>query len=372
MSLRRIVYTGALSYFKYNTTISRECGLRDLGLDVFTLDTTRALGDNIWAARFNQRTYFGRAVRAMNAELIRFVREHRPDVVWLDKAMWAYPWTLRRLRDYAGFVVHYNTDDAFYRGGHFWLHRLGMRMHDLYLTTNRLNVREIRQRYGVRTLRVGMGHDSTHHRPPAPTDSPHVGRSGIVFAGHWERNTEEHIQALIDAGLPVKVGGNRWEHSRLGALRAVRFVPEDDYVATIARAEIALCILSRNNRNESTGRTFEIPAIGTFMLAERTPEHVYLFGEGVYAALFSGHEELVAKAKHYLMASDERRTIAAAGYARSQELGLSWEAHMAREWPIIDRLLTGRTDTVTPADDAPFWDGFRRGEPYRPKTTADG
>ena len=363
MTLRRLLYVGGLtSSYEVavaNTTRSRVRALSALDLDVATLDTTPWTGSSLWTQRFNQRTYLGRSVRAMNGELQRSVAEHRPDLVWMDKAMWVYPWVLRRLRRDGCRVVHYNTDDVLAPRHHFWLHRLGLTACDLFLTTNRFNVKEIQRRYRIRTLRVGMGYDREIHVPTA-TDKD-AGAPSLVFVGHWQPHTEKYISALKRAGLPVRVWGTHWQRAADRELRKVTPLPGAQYVRTIAQAAIALCMLSRRNRNESTGRSFEIPAIGTFMLAERTPEHGFLYGDGVGTVLFSDEQELVAKARHYLSHEAERVEIARHGAARSCTLGLSWDDHIQREWPLVERALTGNTD-LSPMDDLPFWPGYRRGE----------
>lgn len=367
MSLNRILYVGALrSYQHTNTTISRLKALNALGLDVVRFDTTDWwAGRNLLVQRVNQRTYLSSAIRAMNVSLCRAAMKHRPDVVWIDKGVWIYPWTLWNLHRYIRFLVHYNTDDVFGRGGHFWLHRVGLRVYDLYLTTNRCNVLEIRQRYGGQTMRVGMGCDQDIHTPPVDIGRDRQPRQSVVFVGHWEPHTEMYINALRRAGLPVRVWGYGWGKAHNAALRAVTVLPGDEeYVATIAAADIALCFLSRRNRNESTGRSFEIPAIGTFMLAERTAEHEFLYGDGMGAVLFSDEEEMIAKARYYLAHAEERQTIATVAYARCQALGLSWAQHMQREWPIVERLVTGGRRILEPEDDQPFWAGFRQGQPF--------
>ncbi|HEY2012274.1 MAG TPA: glycosyltransferase, partial [Bryobacteraceae bacterium] len=182
----------------------------------------------------------------------------------------------------------------------------------------------------------------------------------VVFVGHWEAHTERYVRALRTAGLDVRVWGHNWRWAADPGLRRVVPLPHAEYVSTIARSGCALCVLSRANRNESTGRSFEIPAIGALMLAERTPEHTYLYGDDEGAILFSNEDELVSKARYYLGRPGERHRIAQTGQFRVNQLGMPWEVHIEREWRIVERILEGEFD-VADQDDAPFWPGFRQG-----------
>jgi spore maturation protein CgeB len=371
--LNRVLHVGY--FWPGSTCVPRLNGLRSLGLDVETFDATGWYGRGGRIANaITHRVYTTPSVWAMNRALIAEAARVKPDVVWLEKGDWVFPSTLGKLRDHARFLVHYNTDDVFGAGWLFWLHRRGIRRYDLHLTTNRWNVRELRGRYGVRTLRAGMGYDQDFHRP-VPPDHQCSESSDVVFVGHWEPHTERYVSLLRDAGVRIHVWGYNWWKAKDRALRVVTPLEHGKYLTTIASAKMALCVLSRQNRNESTGRSFEIPAIGICMIAERTAEHVFLYGEEEGAVLFSEERELVEKARRYLGDDKARVAVACAGHARCNVLGMSWGDHIRREWPLVEDILRGgRMAEREAASDHPFWAGYRDGEPFpgEPRTATGG
>jgi spore maturation protein CgeB len=344
-----------------STCVPRFNGLVELGLAVDVFDATPwSSVQNRLVNSIGQRAYCTPKVISMNKEILESARKSRPEVLWIEKGNWIFPSTLKELRRFSKYIVHYNTDDVFAPANYFWLHRLGIRYYDVFLTTNRWNVLELRSRYGVKVFRAGMGYDQATHKAFETTNHK---RNDLVFIGHWEPHTEMYVQALIKSGADVKVWGHNWHKSRNHGFRQIRPLAYSEYVKVVSSAKIALCSLSRKNRNESTGRSFEIPAIGTMMLAEYTPEHDFIYGDGRGAVLFSNLSELSERAHYYLDNSTARAEVATAGHMISKEPGYSWAEHIRREWPIVERMLTQPGYTPITAEDVPFWADFRNGAP---------
>jgi spore maturation protein CgeB len=103
-------------------------------------------------------------------------------------------------------------------------------------------------------------------------------------------------------------------------------------VWALKSAEIGLGFVSEWNGNETAGRSFEIPACGTFLLAMRTPEHEKLYREGEEAEFFSSPEELINKALHYINNTALHQQVAVAGQNKCHGSGYTWQSLMQRDW----------------------------------------
>jgi hypothetical protein len=90
----------------------------------------------------------------------------------------------------------------------------------------------------------------------------------------------------------------------------------DDYARALTGAKIGLGFLRKVCPDQHTTRTFEIPACGSMLLADRTAEHQEFFEEGKEAEFFASTEELLDKIKFYCSNECARERIAKAGHKR--------------------------------------------------------
>ena len=183
--------------------------------------------------------------------------------------------------------------------------------------------------WGAHPIQTHLGFDPELCWPNGLPPSPHPDHiADAAFVGFWRPHLDKYIVPLIQAGATVKLWGTHWRRSPSLKLlsESAKFRPasDEEYPYVYASAKIGLCFLNRDNRNTSTGRSFEIPAIGTFMLAERTQEHQGFYREGAEAEFFDSPEEFHEKFHHYVTQEKERNRIAEAGHHRAVTSGYSY------------------------------------------------
>jgi hypothetical protein len=227
--------------------------------------------------------------------------------------------------------VYHNTDDWRLKGN--WIHRTHWRFlrrtireYDLHITSNLWNVDEFRAAGFPRVVHMELAANPAV-RDPGELPEPERRRLGapVGFIGHWEPVTERRLLHLVRHGVPVKIYGGGWDDAEaqpeLAQAVQHRFVMGDEYARAIVSFDVNLGIVSKWNRNHTASRTFQIPALGAFLLHERNDVVTRYFKEGVEAEFFDTDDELLEKCRHYLARPDERRRVAEAGRRRCFESG---------------------------------------------------
>jgi spore maturation protein CgeB len=152
--------------------------------------------------------------------------------------------------------------------------------------------------------------------------------SDLCFVGHFEKHYAGRMQSASDIVSQTSIWGPGWERYARRNNWARTYVKGgaiwgDDYLRALAHAKIALGLLSKWIPETTTTRSFEIPAMGIFLLAERTEDHLALFEESKEAEFFGDDEELKDKLRFYLAHDEARNRIAAAGRERCLRSGYS-------------------------------------------------
>jgi spore maturation protein CgeB len=169
-----------------------------------------------------------------------------------------------------------------------------------------------------------------------PISTEDMARYGadITFIGSFESDRYYQLMQLARQGLKIRVWGNGWSHCKRTVDTLIiekKPLYDQAYQKAIMASKINLCFLRKINRDLHTSRSFEIPACGGFMLAERTEEHLNFFLDGKEAVFFENKNtnDLYHKCIYYLDHEKERRAIAIAGRQRCINSGYSHEDRLS-------------------------------------------
>lgn len=192
-------------------------------------------------------------------------------------------------------------------------------LYDLCITTKRYELETYRRKGAREVLFTWQGIDDRFERLAvcAQLDNRPL---DAVFVGHVEPHyvvTLEWARAITNN---MRVHGPGWE--RLAKRRAAwqdiaaPAVWADAFPKALAKGRIGIGLCSKMYPDAFTTRSFEVPAAGSMLLAERTADHMELFEEDRDAVFFDSPEDLSDKLRFYLGHEGSRRRIAEAGRAR--------------------------------------------------------
>lgn len=255
----------------------------------------------VWRSlAFRRRS--GPVVFDVNRLVHQGVQHPQYRLIWVDKGVYLRPATVAALRERGEGIVHYTPDTAFYgnQSRHF---ERSLALYDLLVTTKSFEVAAY-QRHGVgdRLLLTTQGYDAHLHAPRVPDEER---RREAVFIGLAEPDREQCLHLLLDAGVPVRLGGRGWERflRQRGDDAGLSYLGDavfgEAYSRALSEAWVGLGLLSKRFPERHTTRTFEIPACGAILATERTEDTARFF-EPSEALLVEDYIELAARVRALL------------------------------------------------------------------------
>jgi spore maturation protein CgeB len=144
---------------------------------------------------------------------------------------------------------------------------------------------------------------------------PELHNTDLLFVGGADSDRVPFVEKLAAGGLKLALYGSYWErYDSTKAYSLGQATPSTVRRATSV-SPVNLCLVRRANRDGHVMRSFEIPAIGGFMLAEDTQEHRDLLGpEGQCVLYFASAAEAICKAHWALTNPVERQRMAQAAH----------------------------------------------------------
>ena len=317
-----------------------------LGHTVRAVHTVEPWTQVSWLRRqIQRRLQRGSVVDQINRSVIGSAREFQPDLVWAEKQEFLRTETIHELRELGAKTVHFTPDPYFsLKWKRTRLMDESMKAFDALIYCKSYE-RAQYESLGRPVVYTPLGYCDEIHRPL--TSEGARWRCAVGFLGGWEPRREHLLHAVSAAGIDLKIWGGYWEFLRdgkwtprrqiiLGQLAgkdSFHFhkdellsrahqggeVYADDYARALTGASIGLGFVRKVCPDQHTTRTFEIPACGSMLLADRTDEHQEFFLEGKEAEFFASCDEFLDKVKFYCTHESARKGVAAGGYRRCKK-----------------------------------------------------
>ncbi len=322
----RVLFLGE----NWHGSCARACchALRRLGCDVSDFDAQTIFPQlRRRSLRAVLRVAEPQLVREYNQQILDLSSTFMPDIFLAFKGGYVQPETLKTLKQKGTALYNYFPDTSAFAHGSLLPKTLPL--YDCVFLTKKFHDGDLRARINLReSAFVPHGYDPELHRPWEldERDRAQYGHDVGVIAT-YTRPKEKLLEQLVTLrpNLDFQIWGNQWrercQSERLGKFIQCAPLNGTSYAKALRAFRISLAVMSgtvsgASRGDETTTRTYEIPACGGFMLHERTAEVLELFEEGKEIACFNDAEELAGKIDYYLDKPEERARIAAAGHAR--------------------------------------------------------
>ena len=309
------IYTYADSFYKT---------FKELGYCVKTFDNKKKF-------LFFSNNFF------INIALLIKVLKFKPDLIFLVKSENIFFKTIRILKNklkilkFKNLIVNFYPDNPFV----FWNGNSNSNilrsfpLYDCFLIWSRILIPVLRSAGCKNVYYFPFAYDQDLFSKDIKITEEERKKysSDVCFVGTWDNEREELLTELCSClpNLNLKIWGNMWneklpQNSILRKKIQNKAIYKERMIKVFRLSKIVLNFIRKQNITSHNMKTFEIPASGAFMLAERTNEQAnYLFKEGESIACFNGINELVKKIRFYLQLNDLRKKIMENGIKQAEQ-----------------------------------------------------
>jgi len=273
----------------------------------------------------------------INKNLITLTQNYQPDVVWVFKGMEIFPKTLKKLRSANIKLVNYNGDHPFnyeFRGSGNKNVLNSIPLYDHHFSYSKKIIKSLKEIYQVPSSWLPYAY---HFSSPPKINT----ENKICFIGNPDKDRSHIIQLLIDHKIPIAVYGNNWDKFNIQNkyLTIYPAIYSDEFIKITQQYRIHLNIFRSQNEDSHNMRTFEMPALGSIMLAPKSKEHIELFKEGEEAFYYKNDTDFLTTCKKIMALSDsEAYQIQLNAYQRSITSNYSYKDRSEQVLNVINKI----------------------------------
>lgn len=283
--------------------------------------------------------------RGLNQFLLQQIELEKPAIILVFKGMEIFPKTLRAIGKQYILLTNFNPDHPFMitsKGTGFKNLIQGIQHYNLHFSYNQEVAKKIQEEYNVPTVFLPFGYELPSELKFSK-DEDEI--QAICFIGTADAIRLNHINALLDAGIPVHIYGSDWlrfvKPNVHPQLKLYAPVYNQDFWKVVQRYRIQLNVFRPHNIGSHNMRTFEMPAAGTIMLAPDSPEHRLFFKHGKEAFFYNDMADMINQAKYILhLSKPEADQIRYNARKRSIESDYSYQNRAKTVKETFDKLLS--------------------------------
>lgn len=279
--------------------------LRELNPETFLFAAQNLLHDYLNKSLLH-KVYFRIGVsdiyKKINSQLIQYVEEIKPDIIWVFKGMEVLPETLKMFKKKGIKLVNYNPDHPFIISGRgSWNKNVfnSVGLYDLHFCYSKSLMKKINDEYKIRTEFLPFGFELNNEIYEEVKNVEEINKT--CFIGNPDKIRAEIIKYLIANGVEVDVYGHNWNrYFKINAspnLKIYDAVYADEFWKIVRKYRVQLNIFRPHNIGSHNMRTFEIPAVGGIQLAPDSPEHRAFFEDGKEIFLYNDNKDLLETIK---------------------------------------------------------------------------
>ncbi len=276
--------------------------------------------------RINRRSVLGIHQKRHFKGLLHLAQINLPEIIIILKGIHLGKEDIQGLKKYSSFVININHDDFFSHNKNNRSKRQfeAIPDYDYIFTTRTVNVNEVKL-FNRRTDFFKFAYyPEIHSIPLLSNEEKQKYSADVLFVGTYERHRAAMLEKLMmQQDFDLAIYGNDWHKLKRKSIlhkyiRSYKGLWMENMAKAIACAKITLGFLRKENRDEYTQRSFEVPACGGLLLAERSNFHKFLFKEEKEAVFFDADNinELKNKISFLLENENQANQIRKAGHTK--------------------------------------------------------
>ena len=234
----------------------------------------------------------------VNAELIKFITQTKPNILWVFKGLEISIKSLKKIKKEGIYLANYNPDHPFIRtyassGGKNIINSI--KLYDVHFSYSNSVIEKIKNQYFTKVLKLPFAFEPSNFNWDVVRNQNEIVK--ICFVGNPDSIRVRFIKKVISWKFPIHLYGNGWENyfTNNYFVTCCGIAENKDLYAILRKYRVQLNIFRPHNINSHNMRTFEISGVGGIQLAELSEDHLAYFDEGKEIFLYHNDIELYEK-----------------------------------------------------------------------------